>query len=368
MKAQQLFSQYLDVVALSLAVGRKYLQSNSSGSGEENFHVAQQEQQSPAGRLSLSLALATFAFAALLTAIRQFFLGFFCCRRRERTCSFFTLFKWTSLWSIKEGGRERLGEALYSLLSYSGSFSLAAALVHRNGLMSGNLDAFWAHDTSFAASSLVTLLYAYECAHYLSSLVVVLLFKTFNRWYSALLTLHHLVALVLLVLSFQSSSLLHIGVAVLYLHDLCDILLQLTKVLNQLQENATTAEEERGYCRPSTVIKLLRMVVFGAFTATWFAARLYAFPVLVIGSCGRRLMALKVSEWPPGGFILYALLQLIALMNAYWAGLILGIAVRCALRGAGAEAIEDVREEKVKVKVLMIKENVTEEERSKKIL
>lgn len=207
-------------------------------------------------------------------------------------------------------------------------------------------------------AKLIDFLYWYECAHYISSIVVVFILKKPFNWYSSILAVHHIVALTLLALSYcfgiesgsNGQQLLHIGVAVVYLHHLCDILLGITKVLAQVKTEAGSLS--------SAVLKVVRVTNFIAFTGTWFVARLYAFPVMLIRSCARRMLAVDASCWPFEGILLYGFLMLIALMNVYWACVILGVAVRCTLKGGGAEAIEDVRD----AKVMVVKEDGQKEE------
>lgn len=155
---------------------------------------------------------------------------------------------------------------------------------------------------------LVWALYMLESAHYLHCLYAVLYINAWSKD-SAVLFFHHIIALLLISISYLTRT-HRIGILVLYLHDICDVIMESCKVIIKMRFTN------------KWVIRLtetLRVGCFLAFVACWFVFRLYYFPLRVIYSSVLYLSSNPVGTWFPLGFLLYFLLWFIFTMNVYWA-------------------------------------------------
>ena len=223
----------------------------------------------------------------------------------------------------------RFSESLYSLIFYGSSFTMAAIIESQNQyltypdrLWTGTVHPFLilikhslTHSLFFSGFSLsdqvpvlVWALYMLESAHYLHCLYAVLYINAWSKD-SAVLFFHHIIALLLISISYLTRT-HRIGILVLYLHDICDVIMESCKVIIKMRFTN------------KWVIRLtetLRVGCFLAFVACWFVFRLYYFPLRVIYSSVLYLSSNPVGTWFPLGFLLYFLLWFIFTMNVYWA-------------------------------------------------
>lgn len=175
------------------------------------------------------------------------------------------------------------------------------------------------------------LLYVVQMAHYLHGTYATLFLEAWRSDTFALL-LHHVVTLSLLTFSFIYRF-MRLGVLVLFLHDISDVLLELTKLSVYFQ---------RQHGKISKLNQRLSTVGFILFTGSWVLFRLYWYPLKV----------LQASTWcvflSPGcvdGTLFLAsnsLLWALQGLHIYWFSLIL-ILLYKILTGKMSE-LEDIRE------------------------
>ena len=107
-----------------------------------------------------------------------------------------------------------------------------------------------------------------EVSHYLHCLYAVLYVNTWSKD-SGVLFFHHNVALLLLVISYITRT-HRIGVLVLYLHDICDVIMETCKIAIKLKfKNKWIVQ----------LAEVARVGGFALFVLFWFVFRLYYFPL-----------------------------------------------------------------------------------------
>jgi len=149
------------------------------------------------------------------------------------------------------------------------------------------------------------------------------------------LVVHHLTTLSLIFLSYRFHF-TWIGVPVFWTHDVSDILLSLSKIMNYL--------DVRDPWVPLT---------FGVFTLTWIYTRHYL-GLIILKSVATefRTVGLWVLDWDKewykcwiSQYITLGLLSIIQILDLYWLFLILRIAVRIARGGEQKDDREDIDED-----------------------
>ncbi|KAJ6215983.1 hypothetical protein RDWZM_010483 [Blomia tropicalis] len=223
----------------------------------------------------------------------------------------------------------RFSESMYNHLFYLFAFILSAMVVYQNGYLTHPERIWQGYELGEHVPTLVWAVYTMEAAHYLHCLFAV---QFINSWStdSHILFLHHIIALMLITISYFIRT-YRIGVLVLFLHDVCDIIMDGCKMLIKLRLQNPLAIK---------LVDIGRNCSFLLFVAFWFTFRLYYFPIVVLYAAVIFLEHNDVQEWVPFQMELFILLLVIFAMNVYWATLILKM-VYNAICG---QTIDDIRE------------------------
>ena len=120
---------------------------------------------------------------------------------------------------------------------------------------------------------------------------------------------HHVFAILLLVISYITKT-HRLGVVVVYLHDICDIIMEGMKCLLKLELASSWAIK---------VAEVVKMVAFVCLLYYWFYFRMYLFPLRLIYPGLLYSTANSVETWFPLSFTLICLLWLVFALNIYWA-------------------------------------------------
>lgn len=179
----------------------------------------------------------------------------------------------------------------------------------------------------------IQLMYFVQCGFYLHSIYATV-FMDYKRKDFYIMLLHHIVTMTLILVSYATRY--HkIGLLVLFVHDITDIWLELTKVLHYLsiQENG----------RESLFWESTATFSFIMFTFCWFLFRLYWFPLKVLYSTG---VAVAYRAYDKGcglyGFF-NVLLWILLGLNLYWLFFILQFLFRVC--SGTLNKLHDVRDE-----------------------
>ncbi|KAI1280461.1 Ceramide synthase 1 [Halotydeus destructor] len=173
----------------------------------------------------------------------------------------------------------------------------------------------------------IYIIYMAQISFYINSLYTAVLVDQWRRD-SPVLIVHHVITVILLV--FTLSLRCHrSGLMALFLHDVCDILLEATKTLLYFKTQAG---------QPVKVCQTMADIGFALFSVTWFVNRLYLFP----------LRNIYISwSYPsdnhldiPFLFALTCLLYLLLAMNVYWFSFILNLLYKVVT----GQVLEDSRE------------------------
>ncbi|XP_074613865.1 ceramide synthase 1-like [Acropora palmata] len=175
----------------------------------------------------------------------------------------------------------------------------------------------------------IYVVYVVQAGFYLHSIYATVFMDQWRRDF-ILMILHHILTFALLTFSFAIRY-HRIGLLVLFLHDVCDVFLELAKLF--------VAFKTRGgkYCIVSDV---LAGINFCIFTLSWFYCRLYLYPIKVLYSCGS-VEARDVLPTAPFYFFFNTMLWCLLVMNVWWFQYILLLLIRIVLGNSG---LEDTRE------------------------
>ncbi|CAB4007018.1 ceramide synthase 1-like [Paramuricea clavata] len=172
-------------------------------------------------------------------------------------------------------------------------------------------------------------LYCIQASFYIHSIYATLFMDTWRKDSIAMI-IHHFLTVFLLCFSFAVRY-YKVGVLVLFLHDLCDVFLEFTKLCVCWK----TRNNKKHYW-PSVLIN----VGFLAFSFSWFYFRLYVFPYKVLYPSGH--YAVGVLPHAPFYYFFNGLLLFLFSMNLWWFHFIILLIWRVAT-GKSPE-VEDVRE------------------------
>ncbi|CAF1088995.1 unnamed protein product [Rotaria sordida] len=179
----------------------------------------------------------------------------------------------------------------------------------------------------------ITLMYFVQCGFYLHS-VYGTLYMDHKRKDFYVMLLHHFVTMALIFVSYATRY--HkIGLLVLFVHDITDIWLELTKLLHYMRSR----EDGRDYPMWETA------ATFGfiMFTFTWFLFRLYWYPMKVLYSTGV-VTAYRAYDKGCGLYVFFnGLLWILFGLNLYWLFFILQFLVRVC--SGTLNNLHDVRED-----------------------
>nr|CAB3230105.1 ceramide synthase 1-like [Phallusia mammillata] len=172
--------------------------------------------------------------------------------------------------------------------------------------------------------------YALQVSFYVHSIYASLSLDEWRSDTPVLLT-HHAVSILLLALSFLCKY-FHLGLLVLFCHDLSDVFLEATKL-------AVYYKTKGG--RWFTAGEIVSTAGFIMLAITWFVYRLYWFPLKAIYASTYIAVQLH-PDLPPFSLFLNCLLMILLFMHVYWFTLILRI-VYDVTTGKSRE-INDIRE------------------------
>ncbi|XP_046857899.1 ceramide synthase 1-like isoform X2 [Xenia sp. Carnegie-2017] len=172
-------------------------------------------------------------------------------------------------------------------------------------------------------------LYCIQTSFYVHS-VYATLFMDIWRKDSIAMLIHHFLTVFLLSFSYAVRY-YKVGVLVLFLHDVCDVFLEFTKICV-----CWKIRDNKKHYWPEVLINL----GFLAFTFTWFYFRLYVFPYKVLYPTGK--YAIELLPDAPFYYFFNGLLLFLFAMDLWWFHFIIMLVYR-VLTGQSNE-VEDTRE------------------------
>ncbi|TPP66883.1 LAG1 longevity assurance 1 [Fasciola gigantica] len=175
------------------------------------------------------------------------------------------------------------------------------------------------------------LIYGLQLSHYFHALYATLSFETKRTDYKATVV-HHFVTISLLACSY-SLRFFYIGALVLLLHDVSDVLLELTKLNVYFRVR---------HGKVHNFNKYMSDIGFLVFTISWALCRLYWYPVKVLHACGWCPVIRHGCVDPPLFYPFNGLLWSLQFLHIYWFGFII-LLVYKIVTGQIRE-VEDTRE------------------------
>ncbi|CAF0882433.1 unnamed protein product [Adineta steineri] len=176
----------------------------------------------------------------------------------------------------------------------------------------------------------IQIMYFVQCGFYLHSIYGTL-YMDYKRKDFYVMLLHHVLTMTLIFVSYATRY--HkIGLLVLFVHDITDIWLELTKVLHYLgsRENGKLWEHAASGC-------------FIIFTFCWFLFRMYWYPIKVLYTAG---VTPAYRAYDKGGGLygfFNVLLWTLLSLNIYWLVFILQFLFRVCI--GSLSNLHDVRED-----------------------
>lgn len=254
------------------------------------------------------------------------------------------IFRPTSdMFHLDKDGKEKLPESMWKAFFYglSWSFTAYVLIVQENGRYFQRPTTVW---TDYAidakVSTTVYIVYLAQASFYIHSLYATI-FQDSWRKDSVVLLVHHVVATILLTVSW-SARYHFFGLTCIFLHDCCDVLLEVTKSFNYLKN------QQKGVVKSFEVVA---DIGFLCFTATWFVMRLYLFPLRVLYYSS--VYVEQEGIYTPFGFFLNMLMYLLLAMNVYWFTLILHVLYKVVI-GQTLEDVRDFKEDEEEAEVLQV--------------
>ena len=169
----------------------------------------------------------------------------------------------------------------------------------------------------------IKVLYFAQCGFYVHSIYATIYMDSKRKDFYAMM-LHHVLTIALISLSYVSRSVFEspetsnvfafryhkIGLLVLFMHDVTDIFMEITKLMRYLTV--------RKGGRVSPFWDYASQAGFATFTVSWFLFRLYWFPLKVLYSAGVALVY-RLSEKDSCRYTLFnILLWILLILNLYW--------------------------------------------------
>ncbi|KAI2797500.1 Ceramide synthase 1, partial [Blomia tropicalis] len=228
--------------------------------------------------------------------------------------------------------KKRFMESMYSCIFYMGSFYVAYSIEQKEQYLKYPLRLWQGFTFADTMPSLVQFLYFMEVSHYIHSSYAVFFVNQWIHLDSIIMFIHHIFALLLLAISYLT-KMHRVAVLIVYLFDICDIIMEFGKCLLKLQ-----------LTRPIVIkmVEMFKIICFGNLIFFWFFFRLYQFPLKVIHSAAVCFTHNPIELWFPLSITLYSLLLLLFLLNLYWGLLLLRVLFKALI--GGTEEIEDIRD------------------------
>ena len=224
------------------------------------------------------------------------------------------LFNKIPIWlDMNEESRDKFPESLFRLISYIFIWLCTLyVLLFSDYPVMDNPDYMWNDfvGVSTVVAPDVFYLYVLQCGYYVHCVYANIILDVHRTDFYALM-LHHVVTLCLI--SFSYASRYHnVGVIVVFLHDICDVFLELAKVSRYLQVLGG---------KHYWLSDFVSWVSFIMFSSLWVILRLYWFQTKVLLGTGVSSMMLDMD----GEFYLIfnTLLLILYGLNLYWFGFIL---------------------------------------------
>lgn len=146
-------------------------------------------------------------------------------------------------------------------------------------------------------------MYVLQLSFYLHSAYAILAMDR-RRKDSVVMGLHHITAILLIFFGFSVRG-HQAGAVVLFLHDICDVFLEGSKLALCFKIQGKKKHQ---------IFELVGNVGFLMFCLVWFCSRLYVFPLRLIWSTTTLTAKMNV----PLLFIINLMLYLLLTMNFYW--------------------------------------------------
>jgi len=179
---------------------------------------------------------------------------------------------------------------------------------------------------NYSIPVLMRVMYSLELGFYLQAVPYLFLWEVRRKdfWENFA---HHLATIGLIVYSYEVNF-MKIGTMVFLCHDINDIFMELAKLSKYARREG------------------LANVLFASFVISWFATRMFYFPVWIIRSAWYEPIEIIADQYNinphPHHEIFLTLLCFLFALHSYWSYLILRIVVKQVIRGE----LEDIREEK----------------------
>lgn len=223
---------------------------------------------------------------------------------------------------------KKFKESLFKFSVYLALATWAIVVSHKESFLH-DTKYYWLGCTrlpcDFAISRGLQLLYCAEMGYYIQGIPSLIFWELRRKDFWEQIA-HHVVTLFLIVYSYQLNF-MKVGCMVFLVHDINDIFMEAAKMAR--------------YCgKPS-----LCTALFIVFMLSWFASRIYYFPVYIIRSCLTEPITLVAEVYninPNPHYALFnGLLIFLFGLHCYWSYLILRIAYKQVRSGV----TEDIREE-----------------------
>lgn len=234
--------------------------------------------------------------------------------------------------NLTPANAKKMPESAWKFLYYLCAWSYAFYVV----ILSGRYRFFQCPSTVWTGWSLnasppadIYWMYMIQLGFYVHSLYATVFLDAWRKD-SVVMLVHHVLTLVLVSISY-SLRYHNIGSLVLFVHDVCDILLEFTKLNVYFKVQAG----KRVYRHD-----LLANLTFAFFTLAWFVFRLYYYPLklLCAATCDIRRLQLNL----PCAALMNTLLWILQILNIYWFLFIVKLLVRVAT--GKVKEVEDTRE------------------------
>ena len=234
---------------------------------------------------------------------------------------------------MKEEYRDKFPECLFRLISYISIWLCSAyVILFSDYPVMDHPNNMWIEfvGPSTVVAPDVYFIYVLQCGYYVHCVYANIILDIHRSDFWALM-LHHVVTLSLISLSYASRY-HNAGVIVVFLHDICDVFLELAKISRYLQVLGG---------KHYWISDFVSWVAFLIFSSLWVVLRLYMFQTIVLMGTGVSSLLLDID----GEFYLLfnTLLLILYGLNVYWFGFIL-LVIYDIMVGVG---ISDKREEEL---------------------
>ncbi|XP_054707136.1 ceramide synthase 1-like [Uloborus diversus] len=242
-------------------------------------------------------------------------------------------------YALTPTNQRKMPESAWKFVYYLCAWSYSFYIV----ILSGNYEFFQKPSTVWSDWNLnkspsmdIYFMYMAQCGFYLHSLYATLFLDTWRKD-SFVMMIHHVLTLSLISISY-SLRYHNIGALVLLLHDICDILLEFTKlnVYFKTQGNVLKKKHE-----------MMANVSFFCFTITWFVTRLYWYPLRVLFAATSDVQRMNLVL--PCALLMNTLLWILQILNIYWFLFIVQFLYRVAT--GQVHEVDDTREYDVEEKL-----------------